>query len=95
MFEKKRNQNLFLQNDFLVKFFTLQTLKTVLSVQPTNNLLDNQTREITFEGPLILTERDRTTDAYVFLFSDFLLFTKIRKDAKKTRGVSNSIIKYY
>jgi len=51
-------------------------------------MLDDQEREVAYEGPLMLTEKDRTIDVYVFLFTDFLLITKLKKDNKKTRGVS-------
>jgi len=56
-------------------------------VQPTKHILDDKIREITFEGPLLLTEKDRNVDVYVFLFTDFLLFTKVKK---KVRGVSHN-----
>lgn len=56
-------------------------------MQPTENLLDDKIREITFEGPLILIEKDRSIDTHVFLFTDFLLFTKLKKDVKRSRGV--------
>ena len=57
-------------------------------MQPTEKLLDDKIREITFEGPLILLEKDnRNMDTHVFLFTDFLLFTKLKKDVKRSRGV--------
>lgn len=65
----------------------LQNLRLVLGMQPTENLLDDKIREITFEGPLILIEKDRSIDTHVFLFTDFLLFTKLKKDVKRSRGV--------
>ncbi|KAF6022586.1 PLEKHG7 [Bugula neritina] len=65
------------------KAFIPDTLKGLLSVQPTKHILDDKIREITFEGPLLLTEKDRNVDVYVFLFTDFLLFTKVKK---KVRG---------
>lgn len=58
-------------------------------MQPKENLLHDQVREVLFEGPLMLVEKEKTTDAYVFLFSDLLLFTKIMsKNSKKGRSVS-------
>lgn len=41
----------------------------------------------------MLTEKDKTFDVYTFLFSDILLFTRLKKDIKKSRGVSTHIVR--
>ncbi|XP_067932490.1 pleckstrin homology domain-containing family G member 6-like [Watersipora subatra] len=75
------------------KAFIPEQLRGLLGVQPTERLLDDKIREITFEGSLILIEKTGAVDTYVFLFTDFLLFTKVKKDVKRARGRISTIEK--
>jgi len=60
-----------------------------VNLRPPADLLANQMREVLYEGQLLLTEREKTTDVYMILLTDLILVTKVKKDGKKLKtGVS-------
>ena len=72
----------------------LQSLKNELAnCTPPDEVLANQGREVLYEGQLVITEREKATDAYAFLFNDYLLLSKLKKDGKKYRSNVSEIVK--
>ena len=65
----------------------MQSLKNELvNSTPPEEVLADKAREVLYESQLVMTEREKTTDIYAFLFTDFLLLSKLKKDAKKNRS---------
>ncbi|NXF93429.1 PKHG7 protein, partial [Eubucco bourcierii] len=50
------------------------------------NILASANRLLLHEGRLTLAESTRLLDVYLFLFDDFLLITKIKRNKKKCGG---------
>ncbi|NXU96460.1 PKHG7 protein, partial [Cettia cetti] len=55
------------------------------------NILSSANR-LLHEGRLMLVESTRLLDIYLFLFEDFLLITKIKRNKKKYGGSDTSLI---
>ncbi|NXU16834.1 PKHG7 protein, partial [Pardalotus punctatus] len=55
------------------------------------NILSSANR-LLHEGRLMLAESTRLLDVYLFLFDDFLLITKIKRNKKKYGGSDTSVI---
>ncbi|NXI11981.1 PKHG7 protein, partial [Irena cyanogastra] len=55
------------------------------------NILSSANR-LLHEGKLMLAESTRLLDVYLFLFDDFLLITKIKRNKKKYGGSDTSLI---
>ncbi|NWU74443.1 PKHG7 protein, partial [Onychorhynchus coronatus] len=56
------------------------------------NILSSANRLLLHEGRLMLAESTRLLDVYLFLFDDFLLITKIKRNKKKYGGSDTSLI---
>ncbi|NXK32299.1 PKHG7 protein, partial [Piprites chloris] len=56
------------------------------------NILSSANRLLLHEGRLMLAESTRLLDVYLFLFDDFLLITKIKRNKKKYGGSDTSSI---
>ncbi|NXM05153.1 PKHG7 protein, partial [Tyrannus savana] len=55
------------------------------------NILSSVNR-LLLQGRLMLAESTRLLDVYLFLFDDFLLITKIKRNKKKYGGSDTSLI---
>ncbi|NWW86190.1 PKHG7 protein, partial [Rhynochetos jubatus] len=56
------------------------------------NILSSANRLLLHEGRLTLAESTRLLDVYLFLFNDFLLITKIKRNKKKYGGSDTGLI---
>ncbi|NWR32847.1 PKHG7 protein, partial [Tachuris rubrigastra] len=56
------------------------------------NILSSVNRRLLHEGRLMLAESTRLLDVYLFLFDDFLLITKIKRNKKKHGGSDTNLI---
>lgn len=64
--------------------FIPENLKHLLKAVTLENLIAH--RCLLHEGKLVLTENAKLHDVYLFLFDDFLLITKIKRNKKKSTG---------
>ncbi|XP_029414947.1 pleckstrin homology domain-containing family G member 7 isoform X2 [Nannospalax galili] len=71
------------------RFFIPEGLKHNFKEHMTENVLSPSNRHLLYEGKLTLAESTRSLDAYLFLFDDFLLITKTKRNKKKL-GSSDS-----
>ncbi|XP_066039467.1 pleckstrin homology domain-containing family G member 7 [Chamaea fasciata] len=74
------------------RFFVPECLKQNLRENRSENLLSSANRLLLHEGRLMLAESTRLLDVYLFLFEDFLLITKIKRNKKKYGGSDTSLI---
>ncbi|KGL75871.1 Pleckstrin homology domain-containing family G member 7, partial [Tinamus guttatus] len=70
------------------RFFVPECLKQSLRENISENILSS-TNRLLHEGRLTLAESTRLLDVYLFLFDDFLLITKIKRNKKK-HGASDT-----
>ncbi|NXP71138.1 PKHG7 protein, partial [Ramphastos sulfuratus] len=56
------------------------------------NILASANRLLLHEGRLTLAESTRLLDVYLFLFDDFLLITKIKRNKKKCGGSDTAFL---
>nr|XP_033809392.1 pleckstrin homology domain-containing family G member 7 [Geotrypetes seraphini]XP_033809394.1 pleckstrin homology domain-containing family G member 7 [Geotrypetes seraphini]XP_033809395.1 pleckstrin homology domain-containing family G member 7 [Geotrypetes seraphini] len=68
------------------RFFIPEYLKHLLKENIGENVLSSTNRHLLHEGRLTLAESTRLLDVYLFLFDDFLLITKIKRNKKKLGG---------
>ncbi|XP_072241682.1 pleckstrin homology domain-containing family G member 7 [Leuresthes tenuis] len=61
-----------------------ETLKHLLKAVTLDNLISH--RSLLYEGRLVLTENTKLVDVYLFLFDEFLLITKIKRNKKRSIG---------
>ncbi|XP_034161335.2 pleckstrin homology domain-containing family G member 7 isoform X2 [Pangasianodon hypophthalmus] len=59
-----------------------ENLKHLLKAVALENLVSH--RSLRYEGKLALTENSKLNDVYVFLFDEFLLITKVKRNKKKS-----------
>ncbi|XP_061628747.1 pleckstrin homology domain-containing family G member 7 isoform X2 [Phyllopteryx taeniolatus] len=64
--------------------FIPETVKHLLKAVTLENLISH--RSLLHEGKLILTENAKLIDVYLFLFDEFLLITKIKRNKKRSIG---------
>ncbi|KAM4573333.1 pleckstrin homology domain-containing family G member 7 isoform 2-T3 [Odontesthes bonariensis] len=64
--------------------FIPETLKHLLKAVTLDNLISH--RSLLHEGRLVLTENTKLVDVYLFLFDEFLLITKIKRNKKRSIG---------
>ncbi|XP_018111511.1 pleckstrin homology domain-containing family G member 7 isoform X2 [Xenopus laevis] len=69
------------------RFFIPEGLKHHFKEPNVESMLSSPNRDLLHEGRLILTESTRLLDVYLFLFDDFLLITKIKRNKKKSTNV--------
>ncbi|XP_055663680.1 pleckstrin homology domain-containing family G member 7 [Falco peregrinus] len=74
------------------RFFCPKCLKQSLRENSSENVLSSVNRLLLREGRLTLAESTRLLDVYLFLFNDFLLITKIKRNKKKYGGSETSFI---
>ncbi|XP_023789063.1 pleckstrin homology domain-containing family G member 7 isoform X1 [Cyanistes caeruleus] len=74
------------------RFFVPECLKQNLRENSSENILSSASRLLLHEGRLMLAESTRLLDVYLFLFDDFLLITKIKRNKKKYGGSDTSLI---
>ncbi|KAM9673028.1 pleckstrin homology domain-containing family G member 7 [Trichechus inunguis] len=65
------------------RFFIPECLKHIFKEHMAENILSPTNRHLLYEGKLTLTESTRFLDVYLFLFDDFLLVTKTKRNKKK------------
>ncbi|NXX76432.1 PKHG7 protein, partial [Urocolius indicus] len=65
------------------RFFVPECLKQSLRENSSENILSSTNRLLLHEGRLMLAESTRLLDVYLFLFNDFLLITKVKRNKKK------------
>ncbi|CAH2277718.1 pleckstrin homology domain-containing family G member 7 isoform X1 [Pelobates cultripes] len=66
------------------RFFVPEGFKHVFKETNVENMLSHPSRHLLHEGRLLLTESTRNVDVYMFLFDDFLLITKIKRNKRKS-----------
>ncbi|KAL0968458.1 hypothetical protein UPYG_G00267160 [Umbra pygmaea] len=71
--------------------FVPETLKHLLKAVTLENLIAH--RSLLHEGKLVLTESAKMRDVYLFLFDEFLLITKIKRNKKKSIGPEQSSLR--
>ncbi|XP_009880957.1 PREDICTED: pleckstrin homology domain-containing family G member 7 [Charadrius vociferus] len=74
------------------RFFVPEYLKQSLRENSSENILSSATRLLLHEGRLMLAESTRLLDVYLFLFDDFLLITKIKRNKKKYGGSDTGLV---
>ncbi|KAM9203162.1 pleckstrin homology domain-containing family G member 7 [Mergus octosetaceus] len=74
------------------RFFVPECLKQNLRENSSENILSSASRLLLHEGRLTLAESTKLLDVYLFLFDDFLLITKIKRNKKKYGGSDTGII---
>lgn len=76
-----KGEDVFSSSDRLLLF---QNLKHLLKAVTLENLISH--RSLLHEGKLVLTENTKLIDVYLFLFDEFLLITKIKRNKKRSIG---------
>ncbi|NXP04247.1 PKHG7 protein, partial [Thinocorus orbignyianus] len=74
------------------RFFVPECLKQSLRENSSENILSSANRLLLHEGRLTLAESTRLLDVYLFLFDDFLLITKIKRNKKKYGSSDTGLI---
>ncbi|XP_054475499.1 pleckstrin homology domain-containing family G member 7 [Anoplopoma fimbria] len=64
--------------------FVPENLKHLLKAVTLENLISH--RSLLHEGKVVLTENTKLIDVYLFLFGEFLLITKIKRNKKRSIG---------
>nr|XP_019969609.1 PREDICTED: pleckstrin homology domain-containing family G member 7 [Paralichthys olivaceus] len=64
--------------------FIPENLKHLLKTVTLENLISH--RSLLHEGKLVLTENTKLIDVYLFLFDEFLLITKMKRNKKRAMG---------
>ncbi|CAJ1056976.1 pleckstrin homology domain-containing family G member 7 [Xyrichtys novacula] len=68
--------------------FVPENLKHLLKAVTLENLISH--RSLLHEGKLVLVENTKLVDVYMFLFDEFLLITKIKRNKKRSIGPEQS-----
>ncbi|XP_034032683.1 pleckstrin homology domain-containing family G member 7 [Thalassophryne amazonica] len=68
--------------------FIPENLKHLLKTVTLENLISH--RSLLHEGKLVLTENTKLIDVYLFLFDEFLLITKIKRNKKRSISAEQS-----
>ncbi|XP_070455583.1 pleckstrin homology domain-containing family G member 7 isoform X2 [Equus przewalskii] len=68
------------------RFFIPECLRHIFKEHMAENILSPTNRHLLYEGKLTLAESTRFLDVYLFLFDDFLLVTKTKRNKKKLGG---------
>ncbi|XP_039724968.1 pleckstrin homology domain-containing family G member 7 isoform X9 [Pteropus medius] len=74
------------------RFFIPECLKHIFKEHMAESILSPTNRHLLYEGKLTLAESTRFLDVYLFLFDDFLLVTKTKRNKKKVGGSDSSLI---
>ncbi|OXB62351.1 hypothetical protein ASZ78_014802 [Callipepla squamata] len=76
------------------RFFVPECLKQSLRENSSENILSSASRLLLHDGRLTLAESTRLLDVYLFLFDDFLLITKIKRNKKMADSILIHFIFY-
>ncbi|XP_016888457.1 pleckstrin homology domain-containing family G member 7 [Cynoglossus semilaevis] len=71
--------------------FIPENLKRLLKTVTLENLISH--RSLLHDGKLVLTENAKLVDVYLFLFDEFLLITKIKRNKKRSVGPDQNPLK--
>ncbi|XP_045409210.1 pleckstrin homology domain-containing family G member 7 isoform X1 [Lemur catta] len=74
------------------RFFIPECLKHIFKEHMAENVLSPTNRNLLYEGKLTLAESTRFLDVYLFLFDDFLLVTKTKRNKKKVGGSDTGLM---
>ncbi|XP_004700454.2 pleckstrin homology domain-containing family G member 7 [Echinops telfairi] len=74
------------------RFFIPECLKHIFKEHMAENILSPTSRHLLYEGKLTLAESTRFLDVYLFLFDDFLLVTKTKRNKKKFGGLDPGLM---
>ncbi|XP_014653202.1 PREDICTED: pleckstrin homology domain-containing family G member 7 [Ceratotherium simum simum] len=74
------------------RFFIPECLRHVFKEHMAENILSPTNRHLLYEGKLTLAESTRFLDVYLFLFDDFLLVTKTKRNKKKLGGSDTGLM---
>ncbi|XP_069908796.1 pleckstrin homology domain-containing family G member 7 isoform X2 [Oryctolagus cuniculus] len=74
------------------RFFIPECLKHIFKEHMAENILSPTNRHLIYEGKLTLAESTRLLDVYLFLFDDFLLVTKTKRNKKKLGGLDTGLM---
>uniref|UniRef100_A0A8C6DVF5 Pleckstrin homology and RhoGEF domain containing G7 n=1 Tax=Moschus moschiferus TaxID=68415 RepID=A0A8C6DVF5_MOSMO len=74
------------------RFFIPECLKHIFKEHMAENILSPTNRHLLYEGKLTLAESTRFLDVYLFLFDDFLLVTKTKRNKKKLGGSDSGLM---
>ncbi|XP_045058902.2 pleckstrin homology domain-containing family G member 7 isoform X3 [Desmodus rotundus] len=74
------------------RFFIPECLKHIFKEHMAENVLSPTSRHLLYEGKLTLAESTRFLDVYLFLFDDFLLVTKTKRNKKKAGGSDTGVM---
>ncbi|XP_070263691.1 pleckstrin homology domain-containing family G member 7 isoform X2 [Myotis yumanensis] len=74
------------------RFFIPECLKHIFKEHMAENILSPTNRHLLYEGKLTLAESTRFLDVYLFLFDDFLLVTKTKRNKKKVGGLDTGVM---
>ncbi|XP_059539757.1 pleckstrin homology domain-containing family G member 7 isoform X1 [Myotis daubentonii] len=74
------------------RFFIPECLKHIFKEHMAENILSPTNRHLLYEGKLTLAESTRFLDVYLFLFDDFLLVTKTKRNKKKAGGLDTGVM---
>ncbi|XP_045686594.1 pleckstrin homology domain-containing family G member 7 isoform X3 [Phyllostomus hastatus] len=74
------------------RFFIPECLKHIFKEHMAENILSPTNRHLLYEGKLTLAESTRFLDVYLFLFDDFLLVTKTKRNKKKAGGSDTGVM---
>ncbi|XP_075409329.1 pleckstrin homology domain-containing family G member 7 [Tenrec ecaudatus] len=74
------------------RFFIPECLKHIFKEHMAENILSPTSRHLLYEGKLTLAESTRFLDVYLFLFDDFLLVTKTKRNKKKLGGLDPGLM---
>ncbi|XP_058529894.1 pleckstrin homology domain-containing family G member 7, partial [Ochotona princeps] len=74
------------------RFFIPECLKHIFKEHMAETILSPTSRHLIYEGKLTLTESTRFLDVYLFLFDDFLLVTKPKRNKKKLGGLDTGLV---
>ncbi|XP_047406040.1 pleckstrin homology domain-containing family G member 7 isoform X2 [Sciurus carolinensis] len=74
------------------RFFIPECLKHIFKEHTAEHILSPTNRHLLYEGKLTLAESTRFLDVYLFLFDDFLLITKTKRNKKKLGSSDTGLI---
>ncbi|XP_013373711.1 PREDICTED: pleckstrin homology domain-containing family G member 7 isoform X2 [Chinchilla lanigera] len=74
------------------RFFIPEYLKHIFKEHMAENILSPTSRHLLYEGKLTLAESARFLDVFLFLFDDFLLVTKTKRNKKKLGGSDTGLL---
>ncbi|XP_073069718.1 pleckstrin homology domain-containing family G member 7 [Manis javanica] len=74
------------------RFFIPECLKHIFKEHMAESILSPTNRHLLYEGKLTLAESTRFLDVYLFLFDDFLLVTKMKRNKKKLGGSDTGLM---